>query len=129
MCIRDSITTWGPTVHAWLTRSANRREFDAYAIQETHVTVDKIEDLEAKLTKEGVKACFTGARRSTRSSAGSCGGTARLMKGHHQATFFRHAARDQVSQATASTLKEKQCDYDMCDWTPVAWHIKGFTLL
>eukprot|EP00959_Pyramimonas_sp_CCMP1952_P261505 5467626-Pyramimonas_sp.AAC.1 len=28
-----------------------------------------------------------------------------------------------------SILKGKQCDYDMCDWTPVAWHTKGFTLL
>eukprot|EP00959_Pyramimonas_sp_CCMP1952_P439834 9208223-Pyramimonas_sp.AAC.1 len=83
-------------------RSANRREFDAYAIQETRVTVDKIEDIEAKLTKEGFKACFTGARKSKRSSAGSCGGTAALMKGHHQATFFRQAAGGQISQATAN---------------------------
>eukprot|EP00959_Pyramimonas_sp_CCMP1952_P395813 8293520-Pyramimonas_sp.AAC.1 len=26
-------------------------------------------------------------------------------------------------------MKGKQRDYDMYDWAPVAWHVKGFSLL
>ena len=52
-----------------------------------------------------------------------------LVKGHHKATFFRHEAKAQVSKATTSMIKDKTCNYDMCDWTPVAWHMKGYTLL
>eukprot|EP00959_Pyramimonas_sp_CCMP1952_P138607 2901093-Pyramimonas_sp.AAC.2 len=83
------------------------RGYDMIALQETHVPHAQLDDVENDLVKMGYKATFTAARDSSRSAAGTQGGTAVISKGHLRVTSFRHLAQArQVSNATADIRRD-----------------------
>ena len=111
---------------------APREKFDAFVLQETHTAESEIAGAEDELAKAGYKGVFTAARRSDRSDIGTFGGTAVVMKGHHQATSFRHLlGPSATANATTDIRHGKQQtgnNFAACDWTATAWHLKGVTL-
>ncbi|CAK0792836.1 unnamed protein product [Prorocentrum cordatum] len=82
----------------WMAKQKIGQGYDAYAFQETHVGRSNLDSVECELVKLGYKACFTAARQST------------------------------VTKATTDVSGEWKADLDLCDWTPVTWHLKGTTI-
>ena len=111
-------------------RGEQRHEhYDAYLLQELHVSQEKLQQVEAELAGAGFKGVLTAARQSDKTAGGTHGGTAVVVKGHLCASSFRHLAADPraVSSATADTRagSHEGRGFDMCDWTPMALHLKG----
>ena len=54
-----------------------------------------------------------------------------MMKGHLRASTYRSQVEDskQVTKATTDTSSSKwtTLGIDVCDWTPITWHLKGTT--
>ncbi|CAK0841426.1 unnamed protein product [Prorocentrum cordatum] len=65
-----SIMQWGPTALKWIEGSLLRRDFHGYLIQETHLDMGSITDVERHLSALGLETCFSAALSSRNSTRG-----------------------------------------------------------
>ena len=117
-----------------MAKSGDYGYYDGFAFQETHISHGEVEPHERLLHGMGLKAVACAARTSKTSSTGTNGGTSIAIRSHMRSSSYRElAARQSVSGAmagaTAGNLDSDGNGLDFCDWVPMAWHLRGYSIV